>query len=473
MKKFLLVLLLISSVGFPLADAHPFTESTDPAQSSNVLPGITQIVVHYSESLEVDFSELKVFDSNGNQIDNKDTTYFEGEDSLVVTVPPLEEGVYTVTSKVLSKIDGHLVDYAFVFGVGNVRIDTSLIEQQGSSETLFFPEAGARYPGLVGQTIVLGSVISSLLIWNIQKRKLEKLEQVEQTFHHNFMKLIGFGLIIVFASNILMLFVQTLRLQISAIDALQTSFGNTWLIRMGLTIILLGLWFAIERRPRLTIKGQIPILIVSLALIATTTMIGHGVASEHQPAIVLDYVHNLVASIWIGGIIFFGFALLPTLSKLDETKKEKFSLSLIPRFSIIFVISVGVIIIVGPLLLWFLESDVGLLAESTYGMLIIAKIVIAAFMIAIGGYNQFKIQKNAEKNLKSDSISVYKRLGKSLKIESVLGIALLGVVALLVNGSLPAGEINPVQAQQATYGFSTSQFSDQARFDITLVPFSI
>ncbi|MDP3780628.1 MAG: CopD family protein, partial [Nitrosopumilaceae archaeon] len=389
----------------------------------------------------------------GNQIDNKDTTYFDREDSLVVTTPPLEEGVYTVTSKVLSKVDGHLVDYAFVFGVGDVRIDAELIEQQGSSETLFFPEAGARYPGLVGQTIVLGAIISSLLIWNVQKRKLakEKFEQIEKTFHHNFMKLIGFSLIIVFASNILMLFVQTLRLQVSAIDALQTSSGNTWVIRMGLTIVLLALWFAIERKPRLTIKGQIPILVFSLALIATTTMIGHGVASEHQPAMILDYVHNLVASIWIGGIIFFGFALLPTLSRLDGDKKEKFSLSLIPRFSIMFVISVGIIIIVGPLLLWFLESDVKLLSESTYGMLIITKITIAAFMISIGGYNQFKIQRSAEKNLKSDSLLVHKRLGRSLKIESVLGIALLGVVALLVNGSLPAGEINQVQAQEVTY----------------------
>jgi copper transport protein len=469
MKKFLLVLLLISSVGFPLAYAHPFTVATDPTQSSNVSPDITQIVVHYSEALEVDFSELKVFDSNGNQIDNKDTAYFEGEDSLVVTVPPLKEGVYTVTSKVLSKVDGHLVDYAFVFGVGNVRIDTSLIEKQGSSETLFFPEAGARYPGLVGQTIVLGSVISSLLIWNFQKKKLE---QVEQVFHHNFMRLIGFGMIIVFVSNILMLFVQTLRLQVSAIEALQTSFGGTWVIRMGLTVVLLGLWFAIERRPRLAIKNQIPLLVFSLALIATTTMIGHGVASEHEPAIVLDYVHNLVASIWIGGIIFFGFALLPTLSKLDNARKEKVSLSMIPRFSILFVISVGIIIIVGPLLLWFLESDVGLLLESTYGMLIITKIAIAAFMIALGGYNQFKIQKNAEKNLKSNSILVHKKLSRSLKVESALGIALLGVVALLVNGSLPAGEVTQVEAQQITYGFSTTQFAEQSKFDVSITPFS-
>jgi len=29
---------------------------------------------------------------------------------------------------------------------------------------------------------------------------------------------------------------------------------------------------------------------------------------EQYPAIILDYIHNLVASIWIGGIIFFVFA---------------------------------------------------------------------------------------------------------------------------------------------------------------------
>ena len=40
--------------------------------------------------------------------------------------------------------------------LGEVKIDPVFIEQQGTSETLFYPEAGARFPGLVGQTIVLG-----------------------------------------------------------------------------------------------------------------------------------------------------------------------------------------------------------------------------------------------------------------------------------------------------------------------------
>ena len=76
-------------------------------------------------------------------------------------------------------------------------------------------------------------------------------------------------------------------------------------------------------------------------------------------------------------------------------------------------------------------------------------------MIALGGYNQNKVQRNAEKNLKNGIVSVHKKLSKSLKIESALGVALLGVVALLANGSLPAGEIQQVQAQEVKYGFET------------------
>ena len=86
------------------------------------------------------------------------------------------------------------------------------------------------------------------------------------------------------------------------------------------------------------------------------------------------------------------------------------SLLLIPRFSIAFIIAVGVVIITGPTLMWFLESDVGLITESVYGQLIILKIVIAAIMVGLGGFFQFRVQKNAEKNFHSGKILVYKKL---------------------------------------------------------------
>ena len=158
---------------------------------------------------------------------------------------------------------------------------------------------------------------------------------------------------LIFISNILMIAVQTVRLETSPIEAIQTNFGSIWLIRMAITIVLLGIWFGLDRKKNLTRKIQIPMLIAMLALIGTSSLIGHGAASGETPALILDYIHNLVAAVWIGGIFYFVFTLLPTLSKLKEINREKMSLALIPRFSIAFVISIGIVIITGPTLLWF------------------------------------------------------------------------------------------------------------------------
>jgi len=137
MKKFLIILLILSTMSIPFAAAHPFTEETIPSLTSNSSTGVTEVIVYFSEPVELDFSTLKVLDSNGNQIDNKDTSYYEGEDSLIVTTPPLEDGVYTVSTKVLSKIDGHLVPDAFLFTIGNVVVDPALLGQEGPSELVY------------------------------------------------------------------------------------------------------------------------------------------------------------------------------------------------------------------------------------------------------------------------------------------------------------------------------------------------
>ena len=459
-------------IGFPLAYGHPFLLDSEPAQGQNAVAGTTQIVTHYSEAVEIDFSELKIYDSNGNQVDKRDTAYYNAESSLVITTQPLEDGVYTIASKVLSKVDGHLVHAAIIFGVGNVQIDKSLLESQEQSETTFIPESIARFPGLVGQTIVLGGVIASIAIWSTgQTRFKEQIALIESSFKAKFSKVIGFGVIAVFASNFIMLAVQTWRLEASPLDVIQTTFGSTWLTRMILTIILIGIWFWIERKNQISFKTQLPMLVFALALIATTTMMGHGASTEMAPPIILDYVHNLLSSIWIGGVIFLGFVILPSITKLDANVRDKITISLIPRFSGMIIISLGILIITGPMLLWFLDSNVSSLTESTYGKLIMLKIAIASAMIAFGGFYQIRFTQQAKKDLKSTAI--FKKLKKPLRFEAGLGIALLAVVALLVNSSLPAGEIQSVSAEQGISGYEASLFSENARFDVTILPVGI
>ena len=209
---FLISIIIVSSISIGSAYAHPEIKITEPIQFSNVSVGITQVIIRYSETVEVEFSTIKILDNTGNQVDNKDTKYFDSENSLIVTTKPLNDGVYTVTSRVLSKVDGHVVNDAFVFSVGNAKIPPSLLEEKTQRPSIYFPEAAARFPGLVGQVVVLGFVLSSLLIWRSLKTKKtikENLDVLEKTHSHLFLKLTGIGLLLVLGSNILR--IQTCR----------------------------------------------------------------------------------------------------------------------------------------------------------------------------------------------------------------------------------------------------------------------
>jgi len=471
LNKIWIIPVIIFFLGLPIANAHPFLLDSEPGQGQNAPPGTTQIITNYSEAVEIGFSELRVYDANGNQVDNKDTSYNNGETSLVVTTQPLEDGVYTITSKVLSKVDGHLVQAAIVFGIGDVKIDSSLLEKQESSETTFIPESIARFPGLVGQTIILGGVIVSITIWSSQQTRFRNVfEDIHLQFKSKFSKIIGYGVIVTFASNFIMLGVQTWRLETSPLDVISTTFGTTWLLRMIITIIIIGIWFWIEKKKEISIKEQIPLLVASLILIATTTMMGHGASTELEAPWILDYAHNLLSSIWIGGVIFFAFIALPTIAKTDNSIKEKITLSLIPRFSGLFIIAIGILIITGPTLLWFLDDNVSALTESTYGKLIMLKIGIAISMIAFGVSYQLKFLGRMKDY---ENLNISRKISKPLKIEAGLGITLLAVVALLVNSSLPAGEIQSADALQGTFGYESILFSENAKFDVKVEPVGI
>jgi copper transport protein len=233
---------------------------------------------------------------------------------------------------------------------------------------------------------------------------------------------------------------------------------------------LLGIWFLFENKPGLSYKKQMLLAVLSLALIGTTSLIGHGAATEQTLAIAIDYAHNLLASVWIGGIVFFAFVLMPVFSKLDGSRKDMLTLLTIPKFSTMILLALGILVVTGPMLLWLIEDDVAALSQSPYGFFIIAKIAIGAAMMGLGGYNQFRIQKIAEKNLGNKDVEVHRRLRKSLRVEVVLGMLLLGSVALLTNTSLPTGQTQQAAAQQTDYTFRTTEFAEDVLFEISIDP---
>ena len=130
-------------------------------------------------------------------------------------------------------------------------------------------------------------------------------------------------------------------------------------------------------------------------------MIGHGAGAKELSAVIVDFVHNLVSSLWIGGIIYIAFILIPILRKAVSDQDEKICAMLIwiPRFSTIVVIILGIISFTGPFLLYTLEGNMDLLLPSYYGKTLLVKLLFGAVMIIIGGYNQAVIFPNTMKSV--------------------------------------------------------------------------
>ncbi len=461
MRPLVLVLILVA-VAAPAAHAHPFTLETWPGGGVNGEVGTTQVWVVYSEEVELQFSSLKVYDGAGNQIDNRDTAYYIDGASLAVSTPPLEEGVYTVASKVLSRVDGHLVPDTFVFAVGNIVLEHG--PDDAAEELVYIPEAAARFPGLAGQTILLGSAIAALLVWNDRYRRRvgDGAEAASAAHRSRLTGVMGASLIAVLASNIAMLAVQTVRLGAFSPETLETHFGQMWIIRMIITGVLLALWFATERRG---IGGRTALVLIGLAavLLWTSSQIGHGSATGDSLAVMLDYIHNWVAAVWIGGVAYLCLILVPALASAGG--RDRAVAVMLPRLSAVFTVCLGVVIITGPLLMWALESDLPTITESVYGRLIMVKLALASGMVAMGGYMQVTIMRPGGWK------GAWGRLRRGLRAELAMGVALLGVVALLINGTLPAGEIRAA-GEAAPEGLRLTEFTGNTKFIIDIQPYT-
>lgn len=454
-----MAVLTVAPASVVIAQAHPFTIDIWPGSGINGEVGTTQVWVRYSEEVELQFSSLKVYDGVGNQIDNRDTAYHTDEASLIVSTPPLEEGIYTVASKVLSKVDGHLVPDTFIFAVGDIALNDDIDIDQ---ELVFVPEAAARFPGLAGQTILLGSAIAALLIWSSQNRRRlgDDASTVSSTHQSRLVGVLGVSMIAVLASNIAMLAVQTIRLGAFEPEVLYTHYGQTWVLRMVITGALLALWFIVERRG---IKRQTLAVFIGLAavLLWTSSQIGHGAATGDLGPVILDYIHNWVAAVWIGGVAYLCLVMVPSLA--GASRRDHVMAVMLPRFSTVFTICLGIVIITGPVLMWSLEDDLGAIIGSLYGVLIITKLVLAAGMICMGGYAQLSTMRPGRWR------GSWERLRQSVRAEMVMGMALLAVVALLINGTLPAGEITET-SEDAQHGLRLVEFTKNTKFNIDIQP---
>lgn len=509
-----IIVIMFASYCLPQSFAHPVYVDSSPKAFQSVSSSPQEVSVFFSEPIELAYSSIKVLGPDGSAVDMNDPHNVEGDSaSIAVTLQPnLPEGEYTVTTKVLSAVDGHVVEETFLFGVGtNVQQQGGVAgqEQQQQQKDILSPEESiSRFPGMVGQVIVVGAAFGTLWLWKPLARVpwlSSAISKTRVSIDRNMMRIIIIGAGFVLASGVAMIIVQAISINAGIPEAIATKFGNVWLTRMLQSSILMGIAVAVYRK--LTKNNAIAsraeiyaILILGLAVLVTSSLITHAAATSQVFPILLDFFHNSAASIWIGGLILLGFVAVPKILSIGDSMIKSAALSvLIPRFSTVVVTLLGVAVITGPVLLFSLESDLSLTVASVYGQILAIKLALAGVMVVMGAYSQFVVQKRAvaavvvaassrggrgreggAAGLHTDRLRHY---GKTLKAEACVGIALLFMVSLMANGALPSGQFpiyerEPLDGQAAfaqapSTDFVRTLYTDEGTIKFTVSPFAV
>jgi copper transport protein len=464
-----IVLALLLAPSLPNSLAHPIYVKSTPEASQSVATSPHEVDVFFTEPIELKYSKISVVGPDGKTVDNNDPHNVGGDTaSLGVSLKPnLPDGVYTVSTKVLSAVDGHVVDNAFTFGVGaGTKVSSGPATEQ-TQNLLSAPEAASRYPGMIGQVMIVGAAFATLWLWKPIGRVpwlSSAIAQKRVVIDKSMVKFVLIGVILVLASGAAMIVVQASSVGSSIPDAIATKFGNVWVTRMLQASILLAITLSIYRK--IVRKNVSPsrsetlaIIVLGLAILVTSSLIAHAAATSQVGAIALDFFHDVAAAIWIGGLMLLGFVVAPRILEIADDKVKATAISLlIPRFSIIVVTILGIVAITGPLLLYSIESDLSLTLASIYGKLLIVKLSLAGIMLAMGAYSQFAIQKKAVSVVGgggSGSTSMMqtrgpnlKHFGKFLKVEAAVGIGLLLMVSLMANSSVPSGQFPAYENQK-------------------------
>jgi methionine-rich copper-binding protein CopC len=96
---------------------HAYLVKSSPARRAVLSTPPTRVVLWFNERLEAQFSQISIWNAEGQQMDGGDMEV--GPDDrkrLSVSLPTLPPGNYTVKYRVLS-VDGHVVEAEFPFTI--------------------------------------------------------------------------------------------------------------------------------------------------------------------------------------------------------------------------------------------------------------------------------------------------------------------------------------------------------------------
>lgn len=254
----------------------------------------------------------------------------------------------------------------------------------------------------------------------------------------------------------------------------QTHFGEAWMIRTGLAVVL-AVCLVVQARTRKHAAAWIGML-AAAAFIASLAWAGHGAAAENVPFDVIhlpaDIFHLLASGAWLGAL--FPLVIFLSLACRDAGPQAvAVARAVTMRFSILGLSCVGTLIVTGVVNTWFLAGSAPALLGTLYGQLLLLKIALFAVMIGVAGVNQRRLLPQLA-DFANEAVCLHatRQVRRNASVEAFLGIFVLAVVGTI--GILPPG-LHTEPRWPLPFRFDLSELSPSANavFDGAAIAFAL
>jgi copper transport protein len=481
-----LIILLIGANTSPV-QAHSNLERSDPPNNAELDQAPSQIRMWFSESVAINFSSVHLLDINGQEVVGLHLTLDASNPRLVVvSLPKLGNGIYSLNWNILSGSDGHASEGLLVFGIN--------LPPTGISGEA--PVTSAPDPLQVGARVLLdfalcglfGTLAISLALLTLPAVDPESNAGMEAAARYR-SRAVSWSLVMAglsFLAGLLQWIAQVASPSVGGLAGVNwtnagsllvtTAWGQFWLVRQVFLVGIAGLLLA-RRRAMLRSEQRGPW--IAAALLAAATLIAYAftthAAGLSDPALPLlsDGLHLLSAGMWVGGLIALLVILLPVLRR--EPGSREFFQATWGRFGRFAAVAVGLTLATGLFNASGLVASFSALTGSPYGQ----SLELKAGLILAAGLTGL-----------ANSLALHPRLGAAFRrrlhlgwgwkgfdrahlpltitLEAVVGLAIFAMAGLAAsNAPANSPEYRYVGIEQPD---SLAQKADDLQVSLSVLP---
>jgi copper transport protein len=411
---------------FPAAaSAHATLQSTTPKFASELQRGPQTIRLHFDQHVSLLPGSVHVL--NGVGRDFAGIARVEGT-TLVARVRPLKLGAYTVRWRAISA-DSHVVSGVWTFGV---RVPAPAIGAAYGAGGPTTVEHVVRWLWFVGLALTIGALGLRLIVLRglAVPLALERRIAVAAGLGAAASLQAGIAAFSLRAEDALQLpFGDFLYGDLSPMA--QTRFGRAFIVMtlgFALVLALVYLSWLLDR-----VDLLVPAFVLAVVLVGGLSFSGHDAvdAGSSWTTELADWVHIAAASLWIGG--------LASLAALVWFGAPQLRRAAFVRFSQMATVLIALVLGAGTYLGIVRLPHVHDLWSENYGRVLLVKIGLVCFALLWGAFHKFVIGPALDR---ADD-GFLTRIGRSLVGESLVGVMVLLVAAVLVDSKPPSQPIGP------------------------------